>query len=593
MAQESANELTVIRAVWRWRVPVLAVTLLFGSIGYFVNASQEDEFIATSSLVLEDPAATSVLEGSVVRTNPRFIANQLEILGSPVVAQRASEAAAEDGLTIGVTEFLTTAEFVPLPTADVVIITTRDQDPERAGAMNQYIVDAYVDVQREQRRAGAETVLEQLADAESVLVNALGEFNDRLESLSGRRGIDAQTEMVLDQLAATQAQLIAATEPERRAELLARIAELDQQLRTLSLASDIESSRPEVASLLRSRDQVLDRISDLSRRQTEVEIDSESVASVVGFASTPTVALAGSGLVAALRVFAGLLVGFVLAATGAYIYTLLRRTFTTSRQPETDLGLPYLGEVPEFDTDAAPIPVRDEPRGLAAESFRFVAAAVQLRAERQSVTSVMVVSAHVGDGKSTVLANTAMAAARSGREVLVIDADFGNQATSQLLMGDVPLRTGLTELVAGQSELRDAIVEVEVSSGVSFDLLSRGVLPVVAPDFFASERVRLVLAQLEMVYDLVLIDGPPLMQVAYAGNLVQMAGGTVAVISHESPVRSAEELAGRLEFIASPTLGYVYNRAPRRGGVDESGGSMKDILGDRGFVDKSTKRAKR
>ena len=346
----------------------------------------------------------------------------------------------------------------------------------------------------------------------------------------------------------------------------------------------------DIEGLLRSRDQLLTRISDIARRQTEVEIESGSQASVVVFASSPTVVAAGSRLTEALRVVAGLVVGFAIASSLAYVYTLLRRTFANARQPETDLGLSYLGEIPEFDVDAAPIPVRDDPRGLAAESFRFVAAAVQLRAERREVTSVMFVSAHVGDGKSTVLANTAMAAARAGREVLVVDADFGNQATSQLLMGDVPLQTGLTELVGGQAQLGEAIVEIEVSSGVSFDLLSRGVQPVVAPDFFSSQKVRLVLSQLETVYDLVLIDGPPLMQVAYASNLVQMAGASVAVISHDSVVRNAEELNERLTFLESAVLGYVYNRAPKRGGVDETGGSMKDILGDRGFVDKARKR---
>lgn len=590
--QDDTNQLTVIRAIWRWRWPVLGATIAFGILGFLANASQEDEFVATSSLVLEDPASASVLDDAVVRVNPRFITNQLEVLRSAVVAQRAAELAQADGHQIGITDVIRSSEFLPLTTADVIVVTVRDEDPELAGALNNYIVEAYVDTQRDQRRMAAESILEQLASAEEVLISALENLNAQLTALSDRRGIEAQTDLVLDQLAQTQAQLIVTSDPEARAALLERIGELDQQLKTLQLASQIEATRPEVEGLLRSRDQLLDRIANIAQRQTQVEIDSESQASVVAFASQPSVEAAGSRLTAALRVVAGLLVGLVLASSLAYVYTLLFRTFANARQPETGLGLSYLGEVPEFDADVAPIPVRDDPRGLAAESFRFVAAAVQLRAERREVTSVMFVSAHVGDGKSTVLANTAMAAARSGREVLVIDADFGNQATSQLLMGDVPLQSGLTELVAGQMQLAAAIVEVEVSSGVTFDLLSRGVQPVIAPDFFSSQQTRSVLAQLELVYDLVLIDGPPLMQVAYASNLVQMAGASVAVITHESPVRAAEELAGRLAFIDSPVLGYVYNRAPRRGGVDESGGSMKDILGDRGFVAKTNARRK-
>ncbi|HSJ28848.1 MAG TPA: AAA family ATPase [Acidimicrobiia bacterium] len=590
---EQANQLSVIQAIWRWRLPVLGVTVLFGIVGFLANAAQEDEFVASSSLVLEDPAASSVLADAVVRTNPRFITNQLEILRSAVVAQRASEKATAAGRAVGISDVISRSQFTPLTTADVIIVTVRHENRELAGLINEYLVDAYVEVQREQRRDAAESVLQQLSAAEEVLASALAEVNGELAAISDRRGIDGQTEAVLDELAATQALLLATADPERRSELLARMVELDQQLRTLRLASDIEATHPDVEGLLRSRDQLLTRISDIARRQTEVEIDSGSQASVLVFASPPTVVAAGSRLAEALRVVAGLLVGFVLASSLAYVYTVLRRTFGNARQPESDLGLSYLGEVPEFDVRAAPIPVRDDPRGLAAEAFRFVAAAVQLRAERREATSVMFVSAHVGDGKSTVVANTAMAAARSGRNILVVDADFGNQATSQLLMGDVPLQAGLTELVAGQMLLDDAVAEVEVSSGVSFDLLSRGMLPVVAPDFFSSQQVRSVLSQLETVYDLILVDGPPLMQVAYASNLVQMTGSTVVVLSHDSTVRAAEELTGRLAFLEAAILGYVYNRAPRRAGIDETGGSMKDILGDRGFVDKATKRSAR
>lgn len=591
--QHQPTQLTVLQAVWRWRFAILAVTFLFGFLGYLASATQEDEYVATSSLVLEDPAATSVLADNVVRTNPRFITNQLEILRSAVVAARASEKANEDGRSVGIADVISKSQFTPLTTADVIIVAVRDSNPDLAGALNEYIVESYVEVQREQRLESAEAILQQLESAADVLDEALADVDSRLASISDRRGIDAQTDAVLDELAATQAELLATSDPDLRAELLARIAELDQQLRTLRLASEIEATDPDVEGLLRSRDQLLTRISDIARRQTEVEIDTESQASVLAFASPPTVIAAGSRLANALRVVAGLLVGFVLSATLAYVYTLLRRTFGSSRQPETELSISYLGEVPEFGHSAGSIPVRDDPRGLAAEGFRFVAAAVQLRAERHEVTSVMFVSAHVGDGKSTVVANTAMAAARSGRSVLVIDADFGHQATTRLLTGDVPLQAGLTELVAGKLTLDEAAAEVEVSSGVSFDLLSRGVLPVVAPDFFSGQQVRSVLIQLETVYDLVLIDGPPLMQVAYASNLVQMAGATVVVLSHDSTVRAAEELVGRLAFLEANVLGYVYNRAPRRAGIDETGGSMKDILGDRGFVDKATKRTGR
>jgi Mrp family chromosome partitioning ATPase len=590
MRDDNPTQVTVLKAVVRYRWAVLAITVLFGALGFLARMSQATQFVASSSLVLEDPATSSVLADQSVRPTGRFITNQLEILRSALVAQRAAELSNEQGIEIGITDVLRNATFVPLPNADVIVVTFTAEEPTVAGAVNSNIVSAYIEVQREQRRQSAEDVLERLTSAEEVLERSLDDLNAEIDAIGDARGIEQQTDLVLDELAAAQAQLIGVTDVELREVLLQRVLQLDQQLRTLRLAAEIEATRPEATALLRSLDQVQTRISDIARRKTEVEIDAETQSTGLIFASPPSVVSGASGFGGALRIFAGLLVGLVLSSILVYVYALSRRAFTQRLEPETVLGLSFLGEIPDFGKADSGVPVRDDPRSPAAEAFRFVASGLQMRAERSGHRTVMTVSGTVGDGKSTVVANTAIAAARSGLRVMVVDADFGNQATSSMLLGDVSLHAGLTELVAGKVRLPDAIHKVEIAKDVSFDLLTRGVQPVVAPDFFANKQTQAVIQRLESAYDLILIDGPPLMQVAYAGNLARIAGSTVAVISHGSSVKAAEELKGRLAFIESSVLGYVYNRAPFRVEMFETGGSMKDILGDSGFVESVTPR---
>lgn len=88
-------------------------------------------------------------------------------------------------------------------------------------------------------------------------------------------------------------------------------------------------------------------------------------------------------------------------------------------------------------------------------------------------------------------------------------------------------------------------------------------------------------------YDIVFVDAPPLLQVAYASTVASYVDALVVVISHESPVREIEELVKRLELIGTPVLGYLYNRAPLRKDMTAVDGSMLDILGEAGnFVDK-------
>jgi len=80
-------------------------------------------------------------------------------------------------------------------------------------------------------------------------------------------------------------------------------------------------------------------------------------------------------------------------------------------------------------------------------------------------------------------------------------------------------------------------------------------------------------------YDVILIDAPPLLQVAYASALLHVADAALVVVPHGVAIAEVEELADRLQFIGRPVIGYIYNRAPLRAEMMASEGSMADTLG--------------
>ena len=75
---------------------------------------------------------------------------------------------------------------------------------------------------------------------------------------------------------------------------------------------------------------------------------------------------------------------------------------------------------------------------------------------------VIVTSAGVADGKTVIASNTALAAAREGKRVLLIDVDFGSQAATSLLT-DIRPDAGLTEVVETGTALSEAVVPIEGS----------------------------------------------------------------------------------------------------------------------------------
>jgi receptor protein-tyrosine kinase len=188
-------------------------------------------------------------------------------------------------------------------------------------------------------------------------------------------------------------------------------------------------------------------------------------------------------------------------------------------------------------------------------------------------------------GKSTLLANLALAAAREGNRVLLVDADFGNQDLSALLTGSAASTSGgLTDVISAGLPFTQAIRSIDVGADGVLSLLSRGRQPVVAADLLRSPKVKQLFDTVREEFDLVLVDAPPLLQVAYASTLAAYVDGAMVIVGHGESTVMIEETRTRLALIGVDVFGYVYNRSPLRREMTVSEGSMTDILGDLGAV---------
>jgi capsular exopolysaccharide synthesis family protein len=269
----------------------------------------------------------------------------------------------------------------------------------------------------------------------------------------------------------------------------------------------------------------------------------------------------------------GFIGGGILGSTIALLLARRRRRFGSRSEPERVFGVRLLSDVPNFYEERLDtrLPVIEAPASASAESFRFVAAAIALQQEatvsefgHYAFKTLVIASPSVTEGKTTVTANTAYAAARSGKRVLVVDADLAHQELTRMLHGSEEPERGLTDVIRGDAALEDAIVTASMEEIATVDLLSRGSQVGRASDFMSSERAAALFAHLGEIYDLVLIDAPPVLQVAYATTLVRLADRALIVVSHGQDYHGAEELKRSIDLIGSPMIGYVYNQAPLR-----------------------------
>lgn len=177
-------------------------------------------------------------------------------------------------------------------------------------------------------------------------------------------------------------------------------------------------------------------------------------------------------------------------------------------------------------------------------------------------------SANPGEGKSTVVSSLARALAEAGQRVILIDADL--RRPRQAVLFQIEGRVGLSEVLAGQIAVEDAIQEVGEDGLV---ILPAGRTPPNPSELLGSGRMRSLLKELEKEF-LVLIDAPPVLPVTDSTLLAAAVDGTVLVVRHGRTRKDHVEVAREmLDAVQANILGFVLNGTPAKGvGHDYYGG---------------------
>jgi polysaccharide biosynthesis transport protein len=202
-----------------------------------------------------------------------------------------------------------------------------------------------------------------------------------------------------------------------------------------------------------------------------------------------------------------------------------------------------------------------------------------LRPADQRVRRVMVTSAVEGEGKSTTAANLAVAFARAGRKVLLVDLDFGRASLHRFF--GLQAQPGLADVVLGSVPLSEAVSYIDVDSpgrtdqstaaprGGSLGVVPLGSLPPHAGDVAFTVGIEQVLGRLANEADLVLIDSPPLLRVGDALALTPYVDGLL-LVANLRVIRPAmlDELRRVLADCPTAKLGFVLTGADLEAGFE-------------------------
>lgn len=219
----------------------------------------------------------------------------------------------------------------------------------------------------------------------------------------------------------------------------------------------------------------------------------------------------------------GLIVGLVLGLGSAFVRESLDRRLRDSDEVERAAGVSVLGVVPREDLDSR-IPVETHPMSARAEAYRKVRTNLTFTSASGMPRSILITSSTSGEGKTTLAANLALACARTGFNVLLIDADLRRPTVGAYL--EIATDVGLTNILTHQATLQTVR---QPFRGTGVDVITSGPIPPNPSELLGSSVMSDLLYEADKLYDIVVVDAPPVLPVADALVLAVFVEAVVLV----------------------------------------------------------------
>lgn len=403
----------------------------------------------------------------------------------------------------------------------------------------------------------------------------------RWGSASGNPDVE-RIEMLI---ASTEGRLLEAVRS-HVASLDARIAALDEmQLRTAAELRSLPESEAEEVRLtqrLETIQSVADQLrGDYQRARIAEAVEAGNV-EVVDLATLPLEPIAGGK---GMKLALGLVLGLMLGSGGAFLREHLNTSIRRNEELESVLRVSGLGIIPRLGSQGRATRLLSRarsvangtgsrslkvpsasfgdgdlisvsgPRSSGAEAYRMLRTNLIFSQAVQTLRRIVVTSSGPEEGKTTTVANLAIAFAQQGMRVLVVDCDL-RKARMHKVFG-LTREPGLTQLVLSHVPAEEAIRTTSVEG---LFVLPAGVLPPNPAEFVGGELMRSTISSLSADFDMVIIDTPPLHAASDAAVLGVHSDGVLLVVRAGQTERgAAQQAVQQLEKVGARIIGAVLN----------------------------------
>jgi succinoglycan biosynthesis transport protein ExoP len=415
-------------------------------------------------------------------------------------------------------------------------------------------------------------------------------FSDPVPS-TARRGADEVAKAYLDVRASGV-----------RRQIMASVANLERQVEVLGkqrqaqnvILSDSTSTSDQRQSAQALKDTLTQQITSLNEKIADLQQLNPSPGTIIQPAVLPTTRASPDHKV---DLGIGLAIGLL---AGVAVALVRDRTDLRLRGHEDlaeRLDRPVLAWVPPFPRwersgllgwrrrSENSLITLEQPNGPIAEAYRTLRIRLARLASQLDIKTVMVVSAGVGEGKSTTAANLAVVMAESGQNVLLVSADLRRPRIHAFF--GLPNRSGLSNLLL---EANDALLDAggdasgaetppsddegaRLTSHVwsltlSLWAITSGPPPPHPSSLMDSNAMRQFIKRRRDLYDTIIFDCPPVLVVADSLALAPLVDAILVVADAKNSSRSAvSQLGELLQQVGGTVVGSVLNRSKQPSSV--------------------------
>jgi len=255
-----------------------------------------------------------------------------------------------------------------------------------------------------------------------------------------------------------------------------------------------------------------------------------------------------------------LVLGLALGASIALVRERFDVRLQGSRDLESQLGAPVLATIPRVDDwrkrETAELVTVSHPKSAPSEAYRALRTNLQFLSRRDGVQLVSITSPYQGEGKTTTVANLAVALAQTGKRVIAVSCDLRRPRLHRFF--DCSNDVGVTNILTGEVSLSDA---VQRPAGLDhIRVLASGPVPANPAELLGSDEMDLLLGDLRSVADYVLLDTPPILAVADGLILGPKSDGIVVVVDASATLRGAAAgVREQLEQVGGNIIGGIFN----------------------------------